>query len=95
MNPGTNDNNFNDGVKWNQTGDLTLPTDGKNLYTISGDLNNLSGTWSASADNVFDNTKWTTYTVPTYTININAPEAGSIAVTVGGNTTTVTTLLSK
>lgn len=90
MNGSNQTNDWNDNNKWNQTADLTLPTDGKNLYTISGALNNLSGTWSASADNVFDNTKWTTYTVPTYTITINAPEAGSIAVTVGGNTTTVT-----
>lgn len=90
MNGSNQTNDWNDNNKWNQTADLTLPTDGKNLYTISGALNNLSGTWSASADNVFDNTKWTSYTVPTYTITINAPEAGSIAVTVGGNTTTVT-----
>ena len=85
-NPSNQDLNFND--KWAQTGDLTIPTDGKNKFSISGWDNN--GSWSAIDDNIHDNSKWTTYTVPTYTININAPESGSIAVTVGGNTTTVT-----
>ena len=85
-NPSNQDLNFND--KWAQTGDLTIPTDGKNKFSISGWDNN--GSWSAIDDNIHDNSKWTTYTVPTYTININAPEAGSIAVTVGGSTTTVT-----
>jgi len=85
-NPSNQELNFND--KWAQTGDLTIPTDGKNKFSISGWDNN--GSWSAIDDNIHDNSKWTTYTVPTYTININAPEAGSIAVTVGDNTTTVT-----
>ena len=40
MNPSTTDNNFNDGVRWNQTGDLNLPTDGKNLFTLN------KGSWS-------------------------------------------------
>ncbi len=84
--PSNQDLNFND--NWAQTGDLTIPTDGKNKFSISGWDNN--GSWSAIDDNIHDNSKWTSYTVPTYTININAPEAGSIAVTVGNNTTTVT-----
>lgn len=35
--------------KWNQTGDLVIPTDGKNKFTINswdGDNGNSSGTWS-------------------------------------------------
>ena len=89
MNPGTNENNFNDGVKWNQTGDLTLPTDGKNLYTISGDLDNLSaGTWSTGADNVFDNHRWTTYTAPTFDVTISAATNGTIKVAYKGQTYT-------
>lgn len=48
MNPGTTANDWNN--KWNQTGDLNVPTDGKNLFTL--------------AANVWDNatTTWGTYT---------------------------------
>ncbi len=45
MNPATSENNFNQGVKWNQTGDLTIPTDGKVLFTISAWDNQTEG-WS-------------------------------------------------
>jgi hypothetical protein len=45
MNPGTNEDNWNN--KWNQTSDLTIPTDGSNLYTLDeGGWDNGSGTWS-------------------------------------------------
>ena len=45
MNPSTTANNWNN--KWNQTGDLTLPTNGNNLYTIaSGAWDKGSGNWS-------------------------------------------------
>lgn len=47
MNPGTTENNFNDGVKWTQTGDLTIPTDGTNCYKMN------DGSWDAGT--------WTTY----------------------------------
>ena len=81
MDPSNTENKWDADIDWNKTGDLTIPTDGKNLFTLptSGDQvwNGATGTWG-------------TYTPPTYTININAPEAGSIAVTVGGSTTTVT-----
>ena len=43
MNGETTENNWDN--KWNQTADLTLPTDGKNLYTITG-WNPDDGTWS-------------------------------------------------
>ena len=33
--------------KWDQTTDLTIPTDGSNLFTVAdGDWNNANGTWS-------------------------------------------------
>lgn len=40
---------YNDwGAKWNQTKDLTVPTDSNNLYTInSGQWDNATGTWSS------------------------------------------------
>lgn len=45
MNPGTTANNWNN--KWNQTADLTAPTDGKNLYTVKdGTWDKGGGTWS-------------------------------------------------
>ena len=45
MNGATTANNWNN--KWNQTNDLTLPKDGKNLYTISeGAWDKGAGSWS-------------------------------------------------
>ncbi len=45
MNPGTTDNNWDN--KWNQTADLTVPTDGTNCYTVpEGSWDNGGGTWS-------------------------------------------------
>lgn len=45
MNPSATDNNWNN--KWNQTADLTIPTDGTNLYTVKeGTWDNGGGTWS-------------------------------------------------
>lgn len=41
MNPSASANNWDN--KWNQTGDLTIPSDGKNLYTVTGWGN---GSWS-------------------------------------------------
>ena len=40
MNPSTASNNWNN--KWNQTGDLEIPTDGKNLFTVP------DGVWDGS-----------------------------------------------
>lgn len=45
MNPNATANNWNN--KWNQTADLTVPTDGTNCYTIpEGSWDNGEGTWS-------------------------------------------------
>ena len=44
MNPGTTGNDWAN--KWDQTVDLTVPTDGKNHFTVSdGAWNNASGSW--------------------------------------------------
>ena len=46
MNPSTNNNNFNEGVKWNQTGDLTInQNDLRNRYTVPNNA------WDNSDDN--------------------------------------------
>ncbi len=46
MNGSTTTNNWNN--KWNQTGDLTIPTDGKNLFTLSSSAawDGATTTWS-------------------------------------------------
>ena len=45
MNPGATANNWDN--KWNQTADLTVPTDGTNFYTVKEDTwDNGGGTWS-------------------------------------------------
>lgn len=45
MNPSAAANNWDN--KWNQTSDLTVPTDGTNLYTVAdGAWDNGDGTWS-------------------------------------------------
>ncbi len=45
MNPGAAANNWNN--KWNQTADLTIPTDGNNLYTLTGgEWDGVTGAWS-------------------------------------------------
>ena len=47
MNPSTTDNNWDN--KWDQTNDLTVPTNGNNLYTVSeGAWSNGNGTWSVA-----------------------------------------------
>ena len=48
MNPGAAANNWNN--KWNQTEDLTVPTDGTNLYTVNEDTwDKGGGVWSVYA----------------------------------------------
>ena len=45
MNPGNATNNWDN--KWNQTSDLSVPTNGNNCYTVKdGTWNNGGGTWS-------------------------------------------------
>lgn len=64
MNPSTQDNNWNN--KLHQTGDLTIPTDGKNLFTVPTEsLNGATTTWS-------------TYSTPEYEIALNQSTGGTI-----------------
>lgn len=54
MNPENANNNWNN--KWNQTGDLDMPTDGANFFSL--DDNEWSkGSWST----IYDDSKWTIY----------------------------------
>ena len=68
MNPSRSTNNFNSDVCWNKTGDLTIPTDSKNLFTLANDAwNDATATWG-------------TYTASTYSITTNAGTGGTITV---------------
>ena len=56
MNPSATANNWNN--KWNQTADLTCPTNGNNCYTVkSGTWDKGGGTWSVHTPEVKD--AWT------------------------------------
>ena len=71
MNPSTDANNWNN--KWNQTGDLIIPTDGKNLFTVP------SGAWDGSTE--------TWETAPTYNIIVTTPSATEGTINVSPATT--------
>lgn len=66
MNPGAAANNWDN--KWNQTGDLTVPTDGTNHYTVKdGTWDKGGGTWTIYAPGAP-----VTYTDITITVVANA-----------------------
>ena len=67
--------------KWSKTKDLVVPSNGTNLFEIdknaSTDLNQLAdGKWYT----LWDNSKWTTYTEPTYDVTINITGKGAIVI---------------
>ena len=75
MNPASTENNWNqDTNKWNQTGDLVIPTDGKNYYRLTG------GEWDGVTGS------WSTYTVDYTPIKLNAPRVNAA---VEGNVVTL------
>lgn len=76
MNPSTTVNNWDS--KWNQTGDLAVPTDGKNLFTL--------------AANVWDNatTTWGTYTPAEAPAEPEALATPVVEASVEGNVVTLT-----
>ena len=71
MNPATSENNWD--YKWNETGNLTVPTDNKVLFTVTG--------WDSSGS-------WGTYSAPQYAITINNGTGGTVTVKQGENTIT-------
>ena len=77
MNPSAAANNWNN--KWNQTGDLIIPTDGKNHFTVA------NGTWDGAT------TAWSIWPIPaekTYkdiTFTITASSAPQIHYWEGGD----------
>ena len=79
MNGGTTANNWDN--KWNQTGDLTVPTNGNNRFTVP------SGSWDGAT------TTWDTYN-PTYSVTFkgtNVTSNGTNTATKGTNYTATLT----
>lgn len=72
MNPSASANNWNN--KWNQTGDLVIPTDGKNYYRLTG------GEWDGVTGS------WSKYTVDYTPTKLNAPRVNAA---VEGNVVTL------
>ena len=72
MNPSASANNWNN--KWNQTGDLEIPTDGKNYYRLTG------GEWDGVTGS------WSTYAVDYAPTKLNAPRVDAA---VEGNVVTL------
>ena len=88
MNPSSSTNGWTQDTQlWNQTADLQFPTDGNNLYTLTGGTwSNVTGSWSAH----YDNSRWTTFEAPTLGVTINITGKGSIVIdgeTYSSNTT--------
>lgn len=79
MNPATTENNWNDGTKWNQTGDLTYNSS-YDLFTVTNtnDWNGATTTWSAWTPEPCCTTpeaSHLTYTDPKYTYDGNTKTA--------------------
>ena len=81
-------------IKWNETNEMTVPTDGTNLYTIANDAwSNGNGTWST-----FSTSGWTTYTEPNITIKLVKTTNGTITlgtITSGNTDKTFTTSINS
>ena len=95
MNPAFDTNDWdkddNDYV-WNQTSDLTVPSNNNNLYTVKdGTWDKGGGTWSAGPHK----NGWQTYEEPSYKITYNSkPTNGTITVTKAGNNVADSTSLN-
>ena len=76
MNPSTTANDWNN--KWNQTGDLKVPTDGKNLFTLAANV------WDGAT------TTWDTYTPAEAPAEPEALATPVVEASVEGNVVTLT-----
>ena len=78
MNPSSTTNGWTAETQlWNQTSDLTIPTDGKNQYTVEeGAWSKVNGSWHK----VWDNSCWKEFTTPTYQITLKQITGGTISV---------------
>ena len=74
--------------RWTQTNDLTIPTNGDNIFTIADNAvtsqdQKADGYWSAG-----NNSQWTTFTEPTYSITLKANPHGTYTIAYAGETAT-------
>lgn len=78
MNPSSNTNGWTQDTQlWNKTADLQFPTNGNNLYTLTGgEWNAVTGSWST----IWDNSRWTTFEAPKLDVKINITGKGSIVI---------------
>ena len=78
MNPSSNTNGWTQDTQlWNKTADLQFPTNGNNLYTLTGgEWNAVTGSWST----IWDNSRWTTFDAPKLDVKINITGKGSIVI---------------
>ena len=83
MNGNEPDNNW--GNKWNQTGDLNVPTNNNTLYTINKDSWD-AGSWSAGPQK----NGWQALTTPSYKLTYTQPANGTITVKNTSGTTIAT-----
>ena len=75
MNGGTQTNNWSN--KWNQTADLSIPTDGTNRADLPTNVNDGANvTWHTE----WDDSRWKEFTAPTYNITLYKTDGGTIAV---------------
>ena len=75
MNGGNQTNGWSN--KWNQTADLTIPTDGTNRADLPTNVNDGANvTWHT----VWDNSRWKAFTAPTYKVNKTVGTGGTVTV---------------
>ena len=75
MNGGNQTNGWSN--KWNQTADLTIPTDGTNRADLPTNVNDGANvTWHTE----WDDSRWKEFTVPTYSITKTVGTGGTVTV---------------
>ena len=75
MNPNAATNEW--GNRWNQTADLTIPTDGTNRADLPTNVNDgAKVTWHTE----WDDSRWKEFTVPTYSIDKTVGTGGTVTV---------------
>ncbi len=84
MNPDKTENNFDNEVRWEQTIDLSIPTDGTNLFTVTNksEGSHWNGEWESEPFNPL-----------AYTITLEG-EGGTIEITHEGGTATENTTVA-
>lgn len=69
MNGATTENNFNDGVRYNQTSDLDVPSGNAIFYTVPDDAWSYAGSWSQKPLDICVTGTWLRFTGEDITLN--------------------------